>query len=71
MWWPLGAEQWLRAKRIGVRGGARFNTVGAQERATTAGVSIAARNGVYVEGYIVRGGSDAERGWGLGTRVTF
>jgi len=67
----VGAEQWLWSKRIGVRGGARFNRVGAQERATTAGVSIAARNGLYVEGLIVRGGSDAERGWGIGTRVTF
>lgn len=67
----VGAEQWLLRKRIGIRGGARFNRVGAQERATTAGVSIALRNGVYVEGQAVRGGSDAERGWGLGTRVTF
>jgi hypothetical protein len=66
-----GAEQWLFAKRIGVRGGARFNRVGARERAATAGVSIAARNGVYVEGQIVRGGSEAERGWGLGARVSF
>jgi hypothetical protein len=66
-----GAEQWLWAKRIGVRGGARFNRVGAQERAATAGVSVAVRNGVYVEGQMTRGGSDAERGWGLGTRVTF
>ena len=66
-----GAEQWLFAKRIGVRGGARFNRVGARERAATAGVSIAARNGMYVEGQIVRGGSEAERGWGLGARVSF
>jgi len=67
----LGAEQWLWAKRIGVRGGARFNTVGAQERAATAGASVAARNGLYVEGYIVRGGSEADRGWGFGARVSF
>jgi len=67
----VGAEQWLWAKRIGIRGGARFNRVGAQERATAAGVSIAVRNGLYVEGQITRGGSDADRGWGFGTRVTF
>jgi hypothetical protein len=66
-----GAEQWLWAKRIGIRGGVRFNRVGAQERAATAGVSVAARKGFYVEGHIVRGGSSAERGWGLGARVTF
>ena len=67
----LGAEQWLWTKRVGIRGGARFNTVGAQERAATAGASIAARNGLYLEGHIVRGGSDADRGWGLGARVSF
>jgi hypothetical protein len=67
----IGAEQWLWRKRIGVRGGARFNRVGAQERAGTAGVSIGVRNGFYVEGQAVRGGSDAERGWGISTRVTF
>jgi F plasmid transfer operon, TraF, protein len=67
----LGAERWLWTKQIGVRGGARFNTVGAKERAATAGASVAVRNGLYVEGYLVRGGSEAERGWGLGTRVSF
>jgi len=67
----LGAEQWLWTRRVGVRGGARFNTVGAKERAATAGGSVAVRNGLYLEGYIVRGGSEAERGWGLGTRVSF
>ena len=67
----LGAEQWLWTKRIAVRGGARFNTVGAEERAATAGASVAVRNGLYLEGYIVHGGAEAERGWGLGTRVSF
>ena len=67
----LGAEQWLWTKRIAVRGGGRFNTVGAKERAATAGASVAVRNGLYLEGYIVHGGSAAERGWGLGTRVSF
>ena len=67
----LGAERWLWSKRIAVRGGGRFNTVGAKERAATAGGSVAVRNGLYLEGYIVRGGSEAERGWGLGTRVSF
>lgn len=67
----VGAEQWLWTKRLAVRGGARFNTVGAQEGAATAGASVAARNGLYLEGYVVRGGSEAERGWGLGARVSF
>ena len=67
----VGAEQWLWAKRIAIRGGARFNKVGARERAATAGTSVALRNGFYVEGYVVRGGAEAERGWGFGTRASF
>jgi len=67
----LGAEQWLWTKRVAVRGGGRFNTVGAKERAATAGATVAVRNGLYLEGYVVHGGSEAERGWGLGTRVSF
>ena len=67
----LGAERWLWTKRFGIRGGARFNTVGAKERAATGGASVAIRNGLYLEGYVVHGGSEAERGWGLGTRVSF
>jgi hypothetical protein len=67
-----GAEQWLWAKRVGIRGGGRFNTVGARERVATAGASVAVRAGLYVEGQLVRGrAASAERGWGLGTRVTF
>jgi hypothetical protein len=66
-----GAERWLWSKRVAIRGGARFNSVGMRERAATAGASVAARNGLYLEGYVVRGGSEAERGWGLGARVSF
>jgi F plasmid transfer operon, TraF, protein len=67
----IGAEEWLWAKRLAIRGGARFNRVGARERAATAGTSVALRNGFYVEGYVVRGGAEAERGWGFGTRASF
>ena len=66
-----GAEQWLWARRIGIRGGARFNRVGARERVATAGVSVAMRAGTYLEGHLARGGAAVERGWGLGARVTF
>ena len=67
----FGAEQWLFSRRIGVRGGGRFNRVGLKERAGTFGASIGVRNGLYVEGQMIRGGSNAERGWGISTRVTF
>jgi hypothetical protein len=67
----VGAEQWLWGRRIGVRGGARFNRVGSEERAATAGVSVSLRNGFYVEGQSIHGGADGERGWSFGTRVSF
>jgi hypothetical protein len=67
----VGAEQWLLTRRLGLRAGARFNQVGAKERTVTAGISVAARSGMYLEGHIVRGGTPEERGWGLATRVSF
>jgi hypothetical protein len=67
----VGAEQWFAAKRLGVRGGARFNTVGDAKRALTAGVSVALRPGSYLEAHVVGGGSPAEQGWGTGVRVSF
>ena len=66
----IGAEQWLLARRLGIRGGARFNTVGAEDRAATVGVSVSPRSGFYIDGHVVRGGAD-ERGWGVATRVSF
>ena len=66
-----GIEQWLFAKRLGVRAGARENRAGAKERTATAGLSIALRKGAYVEGEVARGGSAAERGWSIDSRVSF
>ena len=65
-----GVEQWLGMRRVGVRGGGRFNTVGAKERVATAGASILVRTGFYVEGQVTHG-ADSEQGWGVGARVTF
>jgi len=67
----VGAEQWLLGKRLGVRGGARFNQVGQGERALTAGASVALREGSYFEAHYVGGGSPEERGWGTGVRMSF
>jgi hypothetical protein len=67
----VGAERWVRGKRLGLRGGARFNTAGRQERAATAGVSVAVKPGMYVEAHAARGGTADDRGWGTGARITF
>jgi hypothetical protein len=67
----VGAEQWLLARRLGIRGGARFNTVGTEDRAATAGLSVSLRSGFYIDGHIIRGGASDDRGWGVATRVSF
>jgi hypothetical protein len=66
-----GAERWWFGKRIGVRGGARFNQVGHKERSATAGVSAAIRSSLFVEAHAVGGGSDDERGFGVAARFSF
>jgi hypothetical protein len=67
----LGGEGWLLGKRIGLRAGGRWNTVGAEDRAATGGISVALRSGLYLDGHIVRGGTADDRGWGLAARVSF
>jgi hypothetical protein len=67
----LGVERWLAAQRVGLRAGARFNTVGGKERTATAGVSVAVRSGLFLDGHVVRGGSEDDRGWGVAARVSF
>ncbi len=67
----IGAEQWLFGKRLALRAGARFNRVGREERAVTGGLSVAVRSGVYLDGHLVRGGADDDRGWGMAARVSF
>jgi hypothetical protein len=67
----FGAEHWLLDRRIGVRAGGRVNTPGERERIATAGVTVAAGGGLYLDGHAVRGGSADERGWGVAARVSF
>ena len=67
----VGAEHWLLRRRLAVRAGGRFNTIGAEDRAATGGVTVGVRAGFFLEGHIVRGGDAGERGWGVATRVSF
>ena len=67
----FGAEHWLRPRRIAVRGGARFNTIGEQDRTVTAGATVAARSGLFLDGHVAIGSDTSERGWGVAARVSF
>jgi hypothetical protein len=66
-----GAEAWLWARRLGVRGGLSANA--AQEMAASASVggSLALRRGFYVDGAYSAGSDTSRRGWSAGVRVTF
>ena len=65
-----GAERWIAGRRLGVRGGARFNQVGARERAATVGASVGILKNVMAE-FHAAAGSRAERGWGVAARASF
>jgi hypothetical protein len=67
----VGGERWLWNQRVGIRAGGRFNTAGTKQRAATAGVSVAVRSGLFLDGHLVRGGTEDDRGWGLAARVSF
>ncbi|MGH7340853.1 MAG: hypothetical protein ACREKH_10220, partial [Candidatus Rokuibacteriota bacterium] len=67
----LGAEQWLWDRRVGLRAGGRMNTAGERGRSATAGASLSVREGMYLEGHVIRGGAADEQGWGVAARVSF
>jgi hypothetical protein len=67
----IGAEYWLWNRRAGIRGGVRVNTTGLEERAVTAGGSVAVRAGLFVDAHVVGGGTADDRGWGAALRVSF
>ena len=67
----IGGEHWVFERRLGLRGGMRFNTVGEAERTVAAGASAAVRSGFYMDGHVTRGGAAGEQGWGVAARVSF
>jgi hypothetical protein len=67
----LGVEHWLLTRRLGIRAGGRMNTRGEREMAASAGVTVALRGGLYLDGHAVRGRDVDEQGWGLATRISF
>ncbi len=66
-----GVERWVAARRVGLRGGVRANTVGDRRPVGTAGASIALRPGMLVEGQYARGRQPAGQQWTVGARITF
>lgn len=68
----VGGEVWLRGRYLGFRGGASRSSVGPERSAYSGGASVAIRKALFVDTYLIGGGTDETRdGWGLGFRVTF
>jgi len=66
-----GAEAWMFRRRIGLRGGLSWSTVGDARLAYAAGGSVALLRWLYLDGEATIGNDQARQGWGLGARVTF
>ena len=70
-----GGEVWFARRILGIRGGVSRNTVGAEETFFSGGLSLAFRQGKYVNSYVdgqLTGGADeAHKGWGVALRLTF
>jgi hypothetical protein len=65
-----GVETWWLQQRLGLRGGMRRSTIGDSRGAVTAGISGGLRPGMLLEAHVGIG-SDDERSWSLGARMTF
>jgi hypothetical protein len=70
-----GAEAWTTRRVLGFRGGVSRNMVGNQQTSFSGGLSVAFRQGKYlnsfVDGQLTGGSDEARRGWGLALRLTF
>ena len=66
-----GAELWASSRRIGARGGFSVNTVGDTRLSQSAGLSLAIRKGMFLDGQLTGGLDDVRRGWGIGLRTAF
>jgi hypothetical protein len=64
-----GAE--VRAGRLGLRGGASFNTIAKVRPSFSAGASIAVKPGIFLDAHVTRGDDDVMKAWGFALRVTF
>jgi hypothetical protein len=64
-----GAE--VRAGRLGLRGGASFNTIAAARPSFSAGASFGLWAAVFLDAHVTRGDDNAMKAWGFDLRVTF
>lgn len=66
----VGGEAWAPHNAVGIRGGFRRNTVGAEETMLSGGFSVAIKQTTFVDVYATRGDT-VRHGLGAALRVTF
>jgi hypothetical protein len=67
----VGGERWWFARRLGLRGGFRVNTVDDADPVASAGVSVGLTPSVSVDSFVTRGASQSDRAWGVSGRLAF
>jgi hypothetical protein len=65
-----GVEGWFAKRRLGLRGGVSANLVGSARPAPSAGVSLAVKSGLYLDGAATFGSDQSRKGWALALRAT-
>jgi hypothetical protein len=66
-----GGERWWSDRHVGLRAGARVQTVGDLRPAASGGVSVAIRSGLLIEAQATGGVDEADQGWSVAARLTF
>jgi hypothetical protein len=66
-----GAEAWLFARRLGLRGGMSANTIGELTTSRSVGVSLGSRSGYYADASWTGGSDESREGWSFSLRLSF
>ena len=68
--WAAGTEGRV-TRQFFVRSGFRLNTTGKARPTVSAGGSYAVRSAMFIDGQATWGGGNADRGWGISTRIVY
>jgi hypothetical protein len=66
-----GVEGWFLQRRLGLRSGISHNRREPSGTGASAGISIAARSRLYLDGAFTFGSDETREGWDVSLRVTF
>lgn len=67
----VGGEYWVADGVIGARAGVRWNTLDAEFRAVSGGVTVRLPRSVHLEGHLTKPRHVKDEEWSIGARVTF